>query len=126
MTQMKSYATREGGPNGGLKNEKQGDGYTPTYLPWRFENKDNKPTKVVRGSTMNWCKNDCDEKPMWCRRNNCLTRSDYSVAWQKKKKSKDSNSGNDISSSEFKIALAAMTSPEDFEALQEQFASLKE
>ena len=126
MTKMKSYADRDGGPNGGVRNERQGDGERPTYLPWRFENKDNKPTKVVRGSTMNWCKNDCHEKPMWCGRKNCLNRADYSAAWQKKKDSKDSNSGNDTSSSEFRIALAAMTSPEDFEALQAQFASLKE
>ena len=80
MTKMKSYADRDGGQSGGVRNEKRGDGEKPTYPPWRFENKDDKPTKVVRGSTMNWCKNDCHARPMWCGRKNCLNRSDYSAA----------------------------------------------
>ena len=80
ITQMKSYATREGGLNGGLRNEKQGDGDKPTYLHCCFENKGNKSTKVVRGSTMNCCKNDCNEKPICYRRTNCLNRSDYFAA----------------------------------------------
>ena len=126
MTKLKSYSDRDSGSNGGAKYVKQGEGEKPTYPPWRYENKDNKPTKVVRGSTMNWCENDCHEKPMWCGRPNCLSRSDYTAAWQKKKNAKDSDSGTANSSSEFRIALAAITSPEDFEALQEQFASLKE
>jgi len=37
-----------------------------TYLPWRFKNSENKATKEVRGSTMNWCTIDCYEKLMWC------------------------------------------------------------
>ena len=97
-----------------------------TYLPWRYENPDNKATKLVRGSTMKWCKNDCHERPMWCGRKNCMNRSEYSAAWKKKNESKESENTYEGSSSEFKIALAAMTSPEDFAALQEQFDQLKD
>ena len=35
-----------------------------TYLPWRFENPDNKATKDVRVSIMKWCKNNCHNKSM--------------------------------------------------------------
>ena len=94
-------------------------------MPWRFENPDNKPTKIVRGSTMKWCSKDCHEKPMWCGRRNCLDRADFTDAWKKKKAAVDSSTGSD-SNSDFKIALAAMTSPEDFAALQDQFESLKD
>ena len=38
------------------------------YQQWRFENPENKSTKVARGSTMRWCKNDCHSQPMWCGR----------------------------------------------------------
>ena len=79
---------------------------------------------------MKWCKNDCHSKPMWCGRKNCLNRADYSAEWRKRKAEKGNGeekpNEDEKSSSEFKIALAAMTSAEDFAALQEQFASLKE
>ena len=52
-----------------------------TYLPWSYENPNNKTTKEVRGSTMNWCSNDCHDKPMWCGRRNFLNREDYSKEW---------------------------------------------
>ena len=55
-----------------------------------------------------------------------MNRSEYSAAWKKKNESKESENTYEGSSSEFKIALAAMTSPEDFAALQEQFDQLKD
>ena len=76
---------------------------------------------------MKWCKNDCHPRPMWCGRKNCMNKADYSAHWKKKNEAKKKDaSKEDFSSSEFKIALAAMTSPEDFAALQEQFSSLKD
>ena len=98
-----------------------------TYRPWRFDNPDNKQSIEVRGSTMKWCKNDCHPRPMWCGRKTCMNRAEYSAEWKKKNETKKKDEhNNDFSSSEFKIALAAMTSAEDFAALQEQFGSLKE
>ena len=76
------------------------------------------------GSVMNWCES-CHEKPMWCGKKNCINRADLFAAWQKQKVDKVSTSGNKPSSSRFQIALAAMTSTKDSEALQEQVASLK-
>ena len=55
-----------------------------------------------------------------------MSRKDFSKAWQKKKDEKNTSGGGAKSSAEFKIELAAITLTEDFEALQEQFASLKE
>ena len=75
---------------------------------------------------MNWCSNDCHDQLMWRGRKNCLNRAGYSKEWQKKKEGKSTSGDGAKSSAEFKIALAAITSTEDFEALQEQFASLKE
>ena len=79
MFQMKSFTKVGGATNGGTRNERQGDG-DRNYLPWLFEKKDNKPTKLVRGSAMNWCETDCHEKPMWCGRKKCMNRADFSVA----------------------------------------------
>jgi len=126
MTNMSGL--NDSGNKGGSK------GSTITYQPWRFENPDNEDTKVVRGSTMKWCKNDCHKNSMWCGRKNCLNRADFHENWKKKNASKasgsDSNIGNkpkgSTKSSEFKIKLAAMTSLEDFAALKEQFVSLKD
>jgi len=75
---------------------------------------------------MNRCSNDCHDKPMWCGRRNCLNKAYYSKEWQTNKEGKRTSGDGAKSSAEFKIALAAITSTEDFEALQEQFASLKE
>ena len=59
---------------------------------------------------------------------------DYAAAMQKKRDNKDSGSGGTRSSNssnsnvskDFKIALAAYTSAEDYAALEEQFFQLKE
>ena len=118
---MKKMSNMKGSANG-AKN-----GGERTYRPWRFDNPDNKETMEVRGSTMKWCKNDCHPRPMWCGRKNCMNRSEYAAEWKKKNEAKKKDGPKeDFSSSEFKIALAAMTSPEDFAVLQEQFGSLKE
>ena len=99
-----------------------------TYKAWRFENPDGLKTKMIRQNKMTWCSNDCHEQPMWCGRKNCMNRSDYSEAWKKKKGGGNEGSKAQPSngSSEFKIALAAITSPADFAALQEQFGELKD
>ena len=57
-----------------------------------------------------------------------MNRADYSEAWKKKKGGNDKGSKAQSSnaSSEFKIALAAITSPADFAALQEQFGEIKD
>ena len=56
-----------------------------------------------------------------------MNRSDYSKEWQKKKGEKESNADSGGAfNDEFKIALAAITSPEDFTALQEQFSQIKD
>ena len=127
MTKMTSMTNKGSGGEAGSE-MKQGN---RTYQNWRFDNPDNARTKEVRGSIMKWCENDCHSRPMWCGRKVCLNRADYSAEWKKKNSAKrdgDENKGKrgELTSSEFKIALAAMTSVDDFAALKEQFESLKE
>ena len=134
MTQFAAgkYKPGEGNNNNGNNDRDKGNDQGPrTYHKWRYENPDNAATKEVRGSTMKWCSNDCHDKPMWCGRKNCINRADYATAMQKKRDNKDSGSGGTSSSNssnsnvskEFKIALAAYTSAEDYAALEAQFFS---
>ena len=122
MTKMNTMSNGSSGGSSGNE-AKKGE---RSYQAWRFENPDNAATKEVRGVTMKWCKNDCHTKPMWCGRKNCLNRTDYAAVWKKKNEKKNTEPSYDKPSNEFKIALAAMTSPEDFAALQEQFDQLKD
>ena len=79
---------------------------------------------------MKWCKKDCHDKPMWCGRKNCLGRAEFAEAMKKRKETKQGgtsseNKRNDFAD-DFKIALAAMTSAEDYHTLTEQFMGSKE
>ena len=65
---------------------------------------------------------------MWCSRENCLDKADYAKKMEEKKGT-SGNSGqgtNNVSmSKDFKIALAAMTSADDYKSLMSQFSSEK-
>ena len=111
--------------NGYLKREytQAGD---RSFQPWRFENQGNELKKVVKGTIMKWCLNNCNEKLMWCGRRNCLGRVDFSAMMEKERSGKK-ESGTGTNSvkfrtlKDFKIALVAMVSPEDMETLPSQF-----
>ena len=97
---------------------------------WRFQNPSNEQTKTLKdGTIMRWCLNNCHPKPMWCGRQNCLNREDYAAKFGKKGKQGDNNVKQNETrklapvSEDFKIALAAMTSNQDFETLKNQFFS---
>ena len=112
-------------PDGGSTN--QSGKAKRTFLPWRFENPDNAATKEVRGTTMKWCTNDCHPRPMWCGRKNCLNKADFASKMKAAKESKgnsedssDKKKENGLSN-DFKIALAAMCSSEDYKTLESQF-----
>ena len=57
--------------------ESFGNGGKGSFLPWRFENADGVKTKVVKGTLMRWCSNDCHPRPMWCGREICLNKADF-------------------------------------------------
>ena len=117
---------------------KQGDGNgtggteKTQFHPWRFENPNNDKTKLVRGSTMKWCDKDCHPQPMWCGRKACMSKSEYAEFMDGKRKGKgkedrDKNkSGKQRISKDFRIALAALTTAEDFASLEDQFFAGKE
>ena len=102
--------------------------------PWRFDNPNNESTKKLDGGAiMKWCENDCHPKPMWCGRRNCLNRANFQKHMDERRaqKGKSSESGGSSQnmaqqpdvSKDFRIALAAMTSAEDFDQLEKQFFS---
>ena len=102
------------------------------FQAWRFENPKNEATKQVRGTTMRWCAKDCHPQPMWCGRPNCLSRSEYAEAMARKRQGGGKQTGNKNESSkpklsnDFRIILAALTTPEDFASLEDQFFSGKD
>ena len=61
---------------------------------------------------------------MWCGRSNCLNKADYAASngGRRKDEKRVENSKKNPISDDFKIALAAMTSSEDFETLKSQFS----
>ena len=103
-------------------------GGTRNYQNWRYENPDGAKTKVVEGITMIWCTNDCHQKPMWCGRRNYLPKAEFAQQMQKKheKISKKECVGSEKApgfrvNEEFKVALAALATTEDYAILDKQF-----
>ena len=111
---------------GGGKNSKERESTGPRiFRPWRFENPNNEATKEIKGTIMKWCTNDCHKDgPMWCGRKNCLNQADFAKTMTDKR-NREGNSrkpGPEMGASEdFKIALAAMVSADDYATLKEQF-----
>ena len=46
------------------KPESGGDGKRKQFQQWCYENPDNEKTKLMRGTTMKWCTNNCHNKAM--------------------------------------------------------------
>ena len=69
---------------------------------------------------------------MRCGRKNCFNRADFATNMQKKRDEKGSNENSPSSNNknsianDFKIALAALTSAEDYASLEDQFFQLKD
>ena len=118
---------------GSADDDKKENGGRRTYLPWRFDNPEGATTKEVRGTVMRWCSNDCHPRPMWCGRKNCLNKAEYASKMQEARSSEDKkdkrksqiteNKPMNKVSNDFKIALAAMCSNEDYALLEKQFLS---
>ena len=106
---------------------KRTGGMTIGYAAWRFDNPSGDATKVVRGTTLKWCTNDCHAKPMWCGRRVCLGKAEFAAKQKKTNDDKGDRAGTKVDASkDFRIALAALTSEEDFAALERQFFQLKD
>ena len=131
-TELISSLKRNGGAEGGSGGKVRSEGKR-SYLPWRFENPEGLKTKEVKGTIMRWCSNDCHPQPMWCGRKNCMNKAEFArkmgESQKKGEKSELSREGKIEKGtgyqppSEFKIALAAMCSEEDYELLDKQFFS---
>ena len=86
---------------------------------WRYQNPDNKTELVRNNKTYKWCDKDCHPQPMWCPRTNCMNRADYKKAMDNKRKVDDGQSSK--YPNDFKVALSAIVSDEDYKALEAQF-----
>ena len=64
---------------------------------------------------------------MWCGRKQCLTRGQYAELLKKKRNQSNTKptEGNGVSD-EFKIALAAVTTPEDLGLIDSQYFQVKD
>jgi hypothetical protein len=98
--------------------KKNGDGDKNS---WRYDNPDNLQEKVINGRTMKWCSKDCHRRPQWCGRRNCLNKAELAAAMKKKqeKGKQTPEDGRVKVSKDFKMALAALTTVEDFRALED-------
>ena len=78
-------------------------------------NRADRQTELVRDSrTFKWCTKDCHKKPQWCARPVCRSKADHKK-WVEEKK------GNPTISNDFKVALSAIVTDEDYKALESQF-----
>ena len=97
---------------------------------WRYNNPDNLKEKIFNGKTLKWCTNDCHRRPQWCARKNCLSREEYRMKQRVNEEKNVAQDGADQFmmkvTRDFKMAFAALTTEEDFKALEEQFFSVKE
>ena len=93
---------------------------------WRYHNPGKASTKVINGRNMNWCSNDCHRRPMWCGRRKCLNRADFAEKKKQEEGGSDDRPQKTHVSKEFRMALAALTTAEDLEALEEQFFQVKD
>ena len=122
---LKKFGDQSGkNHNGGASREKAtSQPGERTYKAWRTENPNKEKEKIVKGTKMKWCTNDCHDQPMWCGRKNCLGREDFKTMMDKRsgKESERVSETKIGASDDFKIALAAMVSPEDLETLTSQF-----
>ena len=93
-----------------------------TVTNWRYDNKDNKKTLMRNDRKYDWCTKDCHPKPMWCGRPNCRSKDEFKKFMAAKRNNKKEEDGL---SSDFKVALAAVCSEEDYKYLESQFLSKK-
>ena len=91
-------------------------------VSWRFVNKDKKKTLTRNNRKYNWCTKDCHNKPMWCGRPNCRSKEEFKNF---KAAERDTRKDADGLSADFKVALAAVCSDEDYKSLEAQFLSKK-
>ena len=115
-----------GTPNG-TRNGQGGAGEGGNQQGWRFSNPENLQQKKIGGRVMKWCSSDCHRKPQWCGRRNCLNNADYEEAVKKRKEKRSTKDTTTIHNpKDFRMALAALTTKEDFDPLEKQFFSVKE
>jgi len=107
------------GANSGAGDPNRKRGEMP---PWRFVNEKNEKTMIKDDHTFGWCDNDCHrQRPMWCGRPNCLNKADFRAKKKSEEDGQKVETGSNAGKADFKIALAAMMSPDDFETVQKQF-----
>ena len=133
-TEILEQARVNGNDSSSKSGGKDGSNRTRTFQEWRFQNPDKAKTKVVEGTTMKWCHNDCHSQPMWCGRRNCMNKADFAQHMQNKRNKGTNGDHKDGGKNtkavkvheEFKMALAALTTPEDYAILDEQFFQVKD
>ena len=95
---------------------------------WKFVNKNGSKTCVRENRkgierTWYWCTKDCHTAHMWCPRENCRSKAEHAkfVAEKENRGDASEKAAANKHNDDFRIALAAMVSAENFKVLEEQF-----
>eukprot|EP00957_Ditylum_brightwellii_P090148 6866265-Ditylum_brightwellii.AAC.1 len=72
-----------------------------------------------RNCTLKWCTDNCHAHFMWCNQNNCLPCKEYQK--KRKEEGKGGTENEQKKKDNFKVALSALLSDNDFKSINEQF-----
>ena len=86
---------------------------------WRFKNPDNKSEMVINDRKCKFCKNNFHKQPIWCARPYFLSKEAFVDKKKVEKEYKSLEFGG--LSNDFKIALVAIISNEDYKVLETKF-----
>ena len=104
-----------------------GGGKKKRFTGWRYKNPDGLTEMERQGKKYKWCNKDCHPCEQWCDRPVCRNRAEYKkyIEEQKKIRSADEETIKTSNTSgftnDFKVALAAITSADDYKTLESQF-----
>ena len=116
-----------GNSNTGDSNNGNGGGKKKKLTGWRYKNPDGLTEMTREGKTYKWCNKDCHPAEQWCDRPVCRNRADYKKFLEEKRKNESGDAATVKTSStsgfsnDFKVALAAITTPDDYKTLESQF-----
>ena len=91
-------------------------------INWRYNNSQNKTEMIRNDRKHKWCTKNYHNKPIWYACPNYLSKEEFAV---KKKVERFGKADNVSTSKDFKVTLAAVTSNEDYKALEVQFLPKK-
>ena len=96
---------------------------------WRTENPNNEQTMMKDGHEFKWCTKDCHPCPMWCGRTVCYSKEEFKKTDKYRKrqerlarKREQNKQKEEVQKMpDFKVALSALMTPENFKIFESQY-----